>query len=268
MPNLLDPVIFSSMITPPVLSPGAAGAGAYYANAVDFTDGPTPVYASHAAAMFPAGAKAFTLSVWTNPYGLGAGVTYSVLFMGTFTTTVGIWLRFQWNGAQWPTAFSVYETPIARGSWTDSVTVAQNVWTHWLISGDWNSTPTLLIYKNGVAQSGVSTSAVSSSLTLNQTPVTVGVRADLQQPLKAGMAELWMADSFFDISQASIRNKWRDETTGKPVNLGVDGSAPGVTPQIYLNQADAAWIQNQGSGTDFVKGGPGSFAAFSSSPSD
>ena len=85
-----------------------------------------------------------------------------------------------------------------------------------------------------------------------------------------GMAELYFAIEYLDISSQANRRKFIT-ASGKPVNLGVDGSTPtGSQPLVYCTIASggvaADFDNNAGAGEDFTQSGTPTIA--STSPSD
>lgn len=106
-----------------------------------------------------------------------------------------------------------------------------------------------------------------------QTKWNVGVLNALSGAniFNGGMAELYFATGqYLDFSLAANRRKFIT-ATGKPVNLGVDGSRPtGVVPIVYLRVADGAaastFANNLGSGGNFTI--TGALDTTSTSPSD
>lgn len=84
------------------------------------------------------------------------------------------------------------------------------------------------------------------------------------------MAECWFDDSYIDFSVEANRRLFYS-ATGKPVDLGSDGSTPtGSQPIIYLSvrpgDVAADFATNRGSGGNFTQNG--TLAVASTSPSD
>lgn len=64
----------------------------------------------------------------------------------------------------------------------------------------------------------------------------------------ADIADFFFAPgSFLDFSNSTNRRKFIS-ATGRPVNLGVDGSATGITPLVFMSGALDAWQTNKGTG--------------------
>ena len=67
--------------------------------------------------------------------------------------------------------------------------------------------------------------------------------------------ELWITHSYFDLSVAGNRYKFRD-VSGNPVELGSHGELPtGTSPIIYFRLPVPDWEQNQGTGGGFTEHG-------------
>lgn len=84
------------------------------------------------------------------------------------------------------------------------------------------------------------------------------------------MAEFWFSTTRLDFSVEANRRKFVS-ATGKPVDVGVDGSTPtGSAPEIYLSvrpgDAAADFVTNRGTGNNFTQNGTLTLA--STSPSD
>lgn len=69
------------------------------------------------------------------------------------------------------------------------------------------------------------------------------------------LAELWLDNSYLDLSIQANREKFRT-AAGKPAVLGLDGSTPtGQVPLVYLRQQVPDWDVNQGTGGGFTETG-------------
>ena len=81
------------------------------------------------------------------------------------------------------------------------------------------------------------------------------------------MSEIWFDTQYLDLSIESNRRLFIDGS-GKPVDLGSDGSTPGLgQPLVYMNQnSTSTWHTNAGSGGGFNESG--SISDCSDSPSN
>jgi len=80
------------------------------------------------------------------------------------------------------------------------------------------------------------------------------------------VAELWVDNSFIDFTVESNRRKFIS-ASGKPVDLGSDGSAPtSSAPLVFLSGDTGTWHTNKGSGGGFTENGE--ITTASTSPSD
>lgn len=136
------------------------------------------------------------------------------------------------------------------------------------------SPPTGKVYLNGVdvTHTEAGTAAGGGSiLDLNGKSLTVGgypARPDIS--LIGSLAVLWMSNQSLmtagDIPPAMLA-KFRNPATGKPVDLGADGSTPtGTAPGVYLTGGAATFATNLGTAGSFAVTGTLTNAA--SSPSD
>lgn len=145
-----------------------------------------------------------------------------------------------------------------------------NQWNCFMLSIDLSSTARRHIYMNDVDERVQSTYTNDNIDFPGMNDWSVGMEPDLGSKMNARLAELWFAPGFYiDFSVEANRRLFRSES-GKPVNLGSDGSAPGVQPAIYLHlddgEAPANFALNRGYGGDFNITGTLTTAA--SSPSD
>ncbi|MBW8052029.1 MAG: hypothetical protein FVQ77_17145 [Cytophagales bacterium] len=98
------------------------------------------------------------------------------------------------------------------------------------------------------------------------TDIAVGAKLNDTQFFNGDVAELYLTDEYLDISVLANRRKFID-ASGKPVDLGADGSAPtGTAPLVFFSGATDDWHTNKGSGGGFTEIGALTDAA--SSPSD
>lgn len=95
---------------------------------------------------------------------------------------------------------------------------------------------------------------------------SVGAKVNATQKTNACISELFFTDEYLDLSVEANRRKFID-ASGKPVDLGSDGSTPtGTQPRVYFPNAFGTFEQNAGSGGDFTV--TGALTACASSPSD
>jgi len=80
----------------------------------------------------------------------------------------------------------------------------------------------------------------------------IGSRQDYTNYTFAGcLSEVYLTNEYLDLSVEANRRKFID-ASGKPVNLGSDGSTPtGTQPLLYFNNPAATWNVNKGSGGAF-----------------
>ena len=107
-------------------------------------------------------------------------------------------------------------------------------------------------YLDGVA--GTITTVAAGNI--DWTLANIGVGADHTGTSKhnGDLADVWLDDTYLDLSQASNRGKFR--AGGGPINLGTDGSLPtGASPIIFLSGSTAAWHTNKGTGGGFTMTG-------------
>ena len=84
--------------------------------------------------------------------------------------------------------------------------------------------------------------------------------------LNACLSEFWVSNEYIDLSVEANRRKFID-SSGKPVDLGSDGSTPtGTAPLIYLPNPSGTFENNAGTGGNFTV--TGALTACADSPSD
>ncbi len=134
-------------------------------------------------------------------------------------------------------------------------------WIH--IYSSWQSN-TAHLYINGSQDEGTN-SANANTIDYTRTEWAIGANDAGGNRLNAEVADLWLSLSQYWAPGTGI-SKFRD-AQGKPVDLGADGSGPGVTPILFLSGETASWHTNKGPGEGLtVNSGPLSDAA--STPSD
>lgn len=144
-----------------------------------------------------------------------------------------------------------------------------SVWHHYIVAVDLANAKNYL-YRDGVDVGTNETTTNDTLVGFSHSQVTAGGARPQAGPswdnFHGGcMADLWVDDIYYDITSSAVRDKWYNSVTGKPVNLGADGSAPGAQPLVYLGNASGTVEVNLGTGGNFTKVG---VAACSNSPSD
>lgn len=170
--------------------------------------------------------------------------------------------------------FEVYarddaETNVLRCVSTSTYTSGAT-WLHLLIS--WRLASSFHMYVNDVEDGSAPSVYTDATIDYTVPKYLVGV-SNYDAPtnkLNGCLAELFFHTAYLDISSESNRRKFIS-ATGKPVNLGADGSTPfGVQPALYLSAADGGaatdFATNLGSGGSFTI--TGSLDIGSTSPSD
>jgi len=108
---------------------------------------------------------------------------------------------------------------------------------------------------------------VAGSLDWTQSSFFIGVHNSIVQMLNADLADVYLNNGeFLDITDVNNRRLFID-ASGKPVDLGSDGSTPtGNPPLIFLSGATDSWHTNKGTGGGFTE--TGALTTASTSPSD
>ena len=153
-----------------------------------------------------------------------------------------------------------------------------NVWTNTAINdGEWHHVAMSMDLLNGVGVvyvDGVedkASGAILTNDTIDLTDTDWRVFTDNSSQLTADVADLWINFNYIDFSDSATRAKFIN-SSGKPVDLGDDGSTPtGTKPIMYFKLAadvDApTFYTNKGSGGGFGTVS-GTLTEASSSPSD
>lgn len=133
------------------------------------------------------------------------------------------------------------------------------------------ATPVAHLYIDGVNDEAAGATEADKTIDYTRVDHSVGAKTGGATPLHADLAELYINYAeFLDISVAANLQKLRS-STGKPVDLGADGSTPtGTQPIVYFSvrPGDAATVfaTNKGSGGNFTI--TGALAIAATSPSD
>jgi hypothetical protein len=244
----------------------ASGLGGYNTGAVTF-DGTNDYMTLYSAMTGLANGKDMTLSFWINMAAGTDGTAYGIFNNFPATNRGYITERRTDNTIRW------YGSNTAAGTSTEFRSVAtitaSSGWTH-IMASHQLSTTTTHFYVDGVSSISVQT-AVDANVdfvsTSNQHEVG-SVRLGLQR-LKGDLSDLWWDDSYVDLS--SLANREKFIKSGKPVDLGTDGSEPtGAAPLVYLHHETGAaatdFATNRGSAQDYTI--VGALTEATTSPSD
>ena len=154
------------------------------------------------------------------------------------------------------------------GTWTSNTTInVASGWTHILYAIDAANT-TFQCYFDDVADSA-SYSVTNNVIDWTLTNYRIGNYYNGSLKLNGDLADFYVTNEYLDLSVESNRRKFID-ASGKPVDLGSDGSTPTGTAALFFHKADAVTPDNirlnVGSSDDYVV--TGAFTNASSSPSD
>lgn len=140
-------------------------------------------------------------------------------------------------------------------------------WFHVMFSFDLNNTDDITYYLNGSSVAGTKTTFTNDNIDFTVANCEVGSRNNGSALLDAYLAELWATTTErFDLTVQANREKYRS-SSGKPVDLGSDGSTPtGTQPQFFHTGPTGTWHTNAGSITGATENGALTDAP--SSPSD
>lgn len=133
-----------------------------------------------------------------------------------------------------------------------NVVVTDGVWHHFMASWDLSSPSKRHLYVDGV---DVLVPLVFTDDAINWAQTQTSIGYDNGSGFEGLLAELWVDNSYIDLSLESNRLKFRT-AAGKPAVLGLNGALPtGSAPLIYLRQQVPDWDVNQGSGGGFTETG-------------
>ena len=160
----------------------------------------------------------------------------------------------------------------------DSVTTFDSAtntgWHHLLISWDLAVAGSFRMYIDDVDESPTETTYTDDTLDYTKTRNRVlddAGFAGAYAPWNGEVFDFWLSfNSYLDFDVAANRREFID-ATGKPVDLGSDGTLPGITPAIYmaLDDGDATydnWATNRGTAGTFTL--TGALAVATDSPND
>jgi hypothetical protein len=217
----------------------APGGGAYTAVAVNF-DGTNDWLTRDAQFASVADGKTGLLSLWFNKLG-GDGALCQL-----FGTTVRFGLRF-WttNGLDLVGANAAGSSILQLR--TTPTYLAGSGWKHVLASWDLNATTGQLYVNDATPALSVNT-RTNDLIDYTNTDWSVGALPAGTSKYTGDLAEVFFHNTFLDLSVTANRRLFVSPT-GKPVNLGANGSTPlGVQPVLYLANPLATWHTNLGSG--------------------
>lgn len=246
-------------------------AGGYVANAVHF-DGNTWLVNSSLIADNP---RSFSASLWIK-YASPEDAAYSVICVADPEVSYDPLMGIETDFAPDP-AFIFYDSVGGGGGLkrfagsSEAGAVSSGIWINYLISADSDhdgGSKVIYSYLNDVqyATDSIINAGTAFDMVFNGLKSVVG--SDLGgSNLKADIADLWIAPGqFLDFSVESNRRKFID-ATGKPVDLGSDGSTPtGTAPRIFFSGDYTDFPVNQGTGGTFTL--TGTLTNASTSPSD
>jgi len=120
-------------------------------------------------------------------------------------------------------------------------TVPNGSWTNVLFCFDMSDTAKRFIVANGVSKTLTVTTYTDAAIAFDEAAqINIGSDQSGTNQYNGCMAEFWVAYGvYIDFSNAANVAKFYSGT-GKPVNLGIDGSAPTGTPPIMHNRAALA----------------------------
>lgn len=231
--------------------------GGYSANAVRF-DGSTD-YIRKLGGIGGTSNRLLTLSLWAN---LKGGDTSQHIFVAE--SNLGFFV-YRNTGKQvivegYDGAFSLTVSMTSAGLYTTT-----SGWIHILASS--NGTSGHLYINDADDLSGSPTFDSADNIPWGGTGTwAVGATDVGFDKANADMADVWVDDSYLDLSAAANRRKFID-ASGKPVDLGSDGSTPtGSSPLMFFSGATASWHTNKGTGGGFSE--VGALTNGTDSPSD
>jgi hypothetical protein len=236
---------------------------AYTAVAVNF-DGTNDYLTRGADLTGNADGKQGIVSLWVNFAAAGNGAVQE-LFCSRDATNIGIQVvrltdnTFRLLGRT--TAGTTILTIISNSTYTSA-----SGWVHLLLS--WNLAATAgWLYVDDANDQAAGATLTDGTIEYTKTDHVVGATHVGAGKLNGDMAELYVNyATHLDLSVEANRRKFIS-ATGKPVNLGSNGSTPtGSQPLIYLANPLASWETNLGTGGGFTENG--ALTAAASSPSD
>jgi hypothetical protein len=241
--------------------PAVVVGGAYASNAVRF-DGSADYLLRGADLTGNADAKQCTGSLWFNRqatggqwvYNLGPSGGYGISFAGSAPNDC-LRVEFKNAGGTMIVKLETVETFTGTGAWR-----------HAMFSFDLADTAKRHLYIDDASDLNVVT-YTNDTMDFTRTEHAIGAGTSGVAKMNCEVADAWLDfGTYIDLSVAANRRKFID-ASGKPVDLGSDGSTPtGSPPSIFLTNPLATWHTNAGSGGGFTENG--ALTAATSSPSD
>ena len=215
--------------------------------------------------------KLMTISLWFKPDTAGTNSRLVGAAGPGHTTSQG---RFSLQdiGGNWGLRFFIkndINSPLGQFAEFDmSLNNDDTTWYHFMLSFDLANSSNRHTYLDNVSQ-GVSWSTYTDEnipwLSLDFSLGANGTGASNRY--SGALQEVWIANQYIDLSNAANRAKFIDGS-GKPVDLGTDGTGPtGTAPLFLMRNAYGTFEQDQsGRSNDFTV--TGALADEGSSPSD
>lgn len=242
----------------------AAGAAAYVANnGADF-DG-TSDWLEATSMTGISDSKTFIFSCWVYPDALSY---YQRVFGCEDASAAVDGIRIQIGGDGEIVILGLTSVPsIELNYFGASSQIGTAAWQHILIAVDMTDESGCFVYVDDSDVTGSWNEVTDATLDFTKNRYTVGGDEDGGEKFNGGLQEVYFAaDQYIDISVEANRRKFID-ASGKPVDLGSDGSTPtGTSPDLYLKSAYDSFETNSGSGSNFTVNG--ALADKGSSPSD
>jgi len=230
-----------------MLLPGAVAsvvAEGAYAPAATYLSGSSEYFYKSTALTGASDNKLWTFSCWVKPetnsneqmiFGLGPnGSNYMRVSLSADAQDLGIYARLSNNFA------------FAKAI-PDVVTASS--WNHIIFSFDASDDSKCHLYVNDTDADA--NPYVSGNYNVNHDgiPIRIGALSySATWYYKGCLTELWHDSTYIDLSVESNRRKWID-ASGKPVDLGSDGSTPTASsPLVYMTGNATAFPTNHGSG--------------------
>jgi len=189
------------------------------------------------------------------------GVTISLYFNPAFVTRDCVYGLF--NGSVPSLAIFVettgqirwYFKAVSGGSHdlrTNTGVLTQNVWNHIMFSADFVNQVTHC-YVNNVSTGFASTSWISGQLPLWNATSTMsigrseGTGAIVGYDVSGKTTQIWINNSYTDLSNSTNRDKFWDSTNSRGYNLGTTGTKTGLSqPLIYHYGNTSTFPTNNG----------------------
>lgn len=228
------------------------GGGAFVAPSVTFDGSGSMRFTSSAVTMSGTG-KAITICFWVNFDSLSAD---QMIIMGRNGTSGAPWKIYLVGG------FSGLSIRLFNSSSTEVVNFGSNfvftasAWHHVMIAVN-TATSTAQLYMDGANQLGdVNIMTANELLALDRSDIYVASDDDISLRLSGCLAQLWVDDSFIDLSNSTNRAKFI--SGGHPVDLGSTGATPtGSSPDLFMKFVTGSLGVNSGAdgGTASTSGG-------------